>query len=90
MSPQKTSEAPYQKGPARHAVALQPPGATILIDSPVSTRDHRQRQVHRLAVTAQVLAAYGLAADIGTLPPGPDVCGPSCPWCERHLEVVSA
>jgi hypothetical protein len=43
--------------------------------------DHRRRQVHRLAVIAQVRAAYGPAADPRLTPPGPDCCPEGCPWC---------
>jgi hypothetical protein len=42
---------------------------------------HRRRQLHRLAVIAQVRAAYGPAADLRLTPPGPSCCPEGCVWC---------
>jgi hypothetical protein len=55
---QKASEAPYHKGPARHAVALQPPAPPILTDRSVSTRERRRRQYVRLADSVMPLHRY--------------------------------
>jgi hypothetical protein len=43
--------------------------------------EHRRRQLHRLAVIAQVRAAYDLDADLRLTPPGPDCCPVDCPRC---------
>jgi hypothetical protein len=89
VSSQKTS-GPLSKGPARHAVALQPPCDDSLTDSrSVARDDHRQRQVQRLSTIAQVLAFYG-PETVLVLPPGPDVCPPWCPYCYRQRGAVAS
>jgi hypothetical protein len=81
---QKTSEAPRQRGPAQASSGQIDTNARILTDSRVSTRaDHRQRQIQRFSLVAQVLAAYG-PETILVSPPGPDVCPPWCPYCYRQ------
>jgi hypothetical protein len=71
---QKKSEAPYHKGPARHAVALQPPGALSITDS-------RVRMLERLGTIERAYVLYGEVALLRPTPAGPDECPPTCEWC---------
>jgi hypothetical protein len=76
MGPPKREPRPPQPGFSRSAADK------AQIESIVADRgDHRRRQVYRLAVIAQVRAAYGPAADLRLSPPGPAVCPDGCPWC---------
>jgi hypothetical protein len=71
----------------------RPPGPTPRVAGPPAAKpkvtgrsltdwtEHRRRQLHRLAVIAQVRAAYGLDADLRLTPPGPDCCPVDCPVC---------
>lgn len=74
-----------------HTVSItltdDPPSIT---ERPFSVQDHRERQVRRLAVIAQVRAAYGSRADARLVPPGPDVCPPWCPYCYRPAGAVAS
>lgn len=75
MGPPDERRGPAQEpGPQRSAV---PQIESIVPDK----ADHRRRQVWRLAVIAQVRAAYGPAADLRLTPPGPECCPEGCIWC---------
>jgi hypothetical protein len=50
--------------------------------------EHRQRQVARLATIALVRASYGPRADARLVPPGPEGCPRTCPWC--HPRAVAS
>jgi hypothetical protein len=70
-----------RRGPAQQPGPRRPFAVPRQVASIVPDRvDHRRRQVRRLAVIAQVRAAYGPAADLVS-PPGPDCCPDDCRWC---------
>lgn len=80
MGPPKREPRPPQpelSGP----VIAEPQVESIVPDQ----FDHRRRQVHRLAVIAQVRAGYGPRASLRLSPPGPSCCPPGCPWCPPPL-----
>jgi hypothetical protein len=64
-------------------------GRYILTDSPVrNLEEHRRRQVRRLAAVALVRAAYGTSIGMVPIPPGPDCCPRTCPWCHPAAVVA--
>jgi hypothetical protein len=63
-------------------------GSYIVTDPPVRILEaHRRRQVRRLAVIAQVTAAYGVEVDGRLLPPGPECCPRTCEWCRQAVSA---
>jgi hypothetical protein len=74
MGPPKREPRPPQPGFSR-STDTAPQIGSIVPDQ----ADHRRRQVYRLAVIAQVRAAYGPSADLRLSQPGPNVCPPACP-----------
>jgi hypothetical protein len=79
-----------QRGPASHRAPHRSDTAKYqIVDSVAGGRErHRQRQVQRLATIALVRATYGPRADARLVPPGPDMCPPSCPYCRRRVVVA--
>ncbi len=76
MGPPKREPRPPQPG-LSGPVDTEPQVESIVPDQ----ADHRRRQLWRLAVMAQVRAAYGPAADLRLSPPGPSCCPEGCYWC---------
>ena len=74
--PGKAKAPALQPGPRRPSVVPRQVGPII------SNRDdHRRRQVRRLAAIALTRALYGLRADARLVPPRPECCPRTCPYC---------